>query len=321
MKLTKGMKIFWIFIAVGLVFSMIMVVAGDNPFLFSNYQLEKEFDEEYIGEMADVILSVVPGSTADEMNDAVKRVCDRNMIVVSSVDYSSLPDDETQFSHYVPYYDTVTMAGMKDNYPINNLHAEFYNDELAVVTYRLNTYSSRADNGRKSLWRQQQIMSGLSESLAAAGYKKVDDIKYYEWESSLNVNGAGFGWVEKNNAIYSGSPVFSLFYSGYLLFTDYSEESDNMLSYYMSPDEENIIAVIPKDLCGDEECLYSRGSHRDDRYAEVYVICYNKDIITKLKDDGADIVNHYSPADSVENFILIDKMGAEEFCNTYERER
>ena len=58
MKLTKGMKIFWIFIAVGLVFSMIMVVAGDNPFLFSNYQLEKEFDEEYIGEMADVIMPV-----------------------------------------------------------------------------------------------------------------------------------------------------------------------------------------------------------------------------------------------------------------------
>ena len=127
--------------------------------------------------------------------------------------------------------------------------------------------------------------------------------------------------LEKNNAIYNGSPVFSLFYSGYLHFTDYSEESDNMLSYYMSPDEENIIAVIPKDLCGDEECLYFRGAHRDDRYAEVYVICYNKDIITKLKDDGADIVNHYSPADSVENFILIDKMGAEEFCNTYERER
>ncbi len=318
MKMTKGMKIFWVFIAVGLVFSMIMLVSDVNPYLFRNYQYEKEFDEKYLDATAEVIFSLVPGSTADELKNAIEGGEKENMIVVSSMDYSLLPDDSTQFPHYVPYYATITMVPLKDGFPINNAYAEFYNDELAVMTYRLNTYSSREDNGRKSLWRQQQIMNSLSESLVSAGYKKASDIKYYVAESSVNVNGAGFGYIEKDNEIYDKA-AYRNFYGGYVNFVDYYDESNNMISVYLSPDEENVIAVVPMDLFGDEECLYSSFAHRDDRYAEVYVISYNKEIFEEIKNSDKDTVNYYSSADSIENFILMDKMGVEKFCNMYER--
>ncbi len=332
MKMTKGMKIFWAFAIVGILFYGV-TYAFDLRLSPDRGKMEGDFTEKDIVLAVHTMENIDFGDSPEEVSDKLFGPVDEQFFDYVLKDFSE-GFDHVVYNGKPKNYASICSYSQKKKFPLNTLFAEFYDGELVSVTMNLAGQYSMDTTGKTVLDRQNAVMSEIGDVVEKLGYVKKTSIPYYLYESDQEVYSdytvfdpitIRSRWTDIWNRMDVGMDdqfawsAYDNFYNGYVYFVDEGMPGVNNIEYYTNPGGNKVIAVIADDVFFPLKSFdYDKYISENARFAPVTVVCYDIEKFNAAKEDGGVVVyNSFTSANNIEMYKEMNEIGTEEFFEKY----